>query len=63
MTSPSIAARCRGDHAAGALFLSEAGGKVARFDGTPYRPDQTEMSGMLAAATPDLWDMAAGVLL
>ena len=51
------------DHAAGALFLSEAGGKVARYDGTAYRPDQTKQSGMLAAATPDLWDMAAGVLL
>lgn len=51
------------DHAAGALFLNEAGGKVARFDGTAYRPDQTEMSGMLAAATPELWDMAADVLL
>lgn len=51
------------DHAAGALFLNEAGGKVARFDGTAYRPDQTEMTGMLAAATPELWDMAANVLL
>lgn len=51
------------DHAAGALFLSEAGGKVARFDGNSYRPDQTKQSGMLAAATPALWDMAAGVLL
>ncbi len=51
------------DHAAGALFLNEAGGKIARFDGTPYRPDQTEMSGMLAAASPELWDMAADVLL
>ena len=51
------------DHAAGALFLSEAGGRIARFDGTPYRPDQTGMSGMLAAATPDLWDAAAAKLL
>lgn len=51
------------DHAAGALFLGEAGGKIARFDGTPYRPDQTEMSGMLAAATPGLWDAAAAALL
>lgn len=51
------------DHATGALFLNEAGGKVARFDGTAYRPDQTEMTGMLAAATRDLWEEAARVLL
>jgi fructose-1,6-bisphosphatase/inositol monophosphatase family enzyme len=50
------------DHAPGALFVTEAGGKVARFDGTPYGPTQTG-TGMLAAATPELWDYAAKVLL
>ncbi len=50
------------DHAPGALFVTEAGGKVARFNGTPYAPTQTG-TGMLAAATPDLWDQAARVLL
>jgi len=49
------------DHAAGVLFLNEAGGRVARFDGTPYRVG-TEEKGMLAAASPHMWDKAAGVL-
>jgi fructose-1,6-bisphosphatase/inositol monophosphatase family enzyme len=50
------------DHAPGALFVTEAGGKVARFDETPYGPTQTG-TGMLAAATPALWDKAAKILL
>jgi fructose-1,6-bisphosphatase/inositol monophosphatase family enzyme len=50
------------DHAPGALILQEAGGRVARFDGTPYRPDQTG-SGLLAAASPAMWDRAANILL
>lgn len=50
------------DHAPGALFVTEAGGKVARFDGTPYAPAQTG-TGMIAAATPHLWDVAASILL
>lgn len=50
------------DHAPGALILTEAGGRVARFDGTPYAPGQTDM-GLLAAATPALWDEAAAILL
>jgi fructose-1,6-bisphosphatase/inositol monophosphatase family enzyme len=43
------------DHAAGALFLAEAGGRCARQDGTPYRVD-TDRKGMIAAATAQLWD-------
>jgi fructose-1,6-bisphosphatase/inositol monophosphatase family enzyme len=43
------------DHAAGALFLNEAGGRCARQDGTPYRVD-SERKGMIAAATPALWE-------
>jgi fructose-1,6-bisphosphatase/inositol monophosphatase family enzyme len=49
------------DHAPGALILTEAGGKVARFDGTPYRIDQTG-TGLLAAASPEIWDQAAAIL-
>lgn len=43
------------DHAAGVLFLNEAGGKAARYDDTPYRVDD-EKIGLLVAATPALWD-------
>ena len=50
------------DHAPGALILQEAGGKVARFDGTPYSVAQTG-KGLLAAATPQMWDEAAAILL
>ncbi len=49
------------DHAPGALWLNEAGGKLARLDGRPYRIDQDE-TGLLAAATPALWDEAAAIL-
>jgi len=50
------------DHAPGALILTEAGGKIARFDGTPYAVTQTG-TGLLAAATPQMWDEAAAILL
>ena len=50
------------DHAAGALFLNEAGGHVARYDGSPYRVGTRE-TGMLAAASPAMWDRAAEILL
>jgi len=49
------------DHAAGVLFLNEAGGRVARYDGSPYRVG-TDETGMLAAASPLLWDRAADIL-
>ena len=47
------------DHAAGTLFLNEAGGRAARLDGTPYRVDEWERRGMIGAATPRLWDELA----
>lgn len=47
------------DHAAGALFLNEAGGRAARLDGSPYRADEWERRGMIGAATPQLWDQLA----
>jgi fructose-1,6-bisphosphatase/inositol monophosphatase family enzyme len=43
------------DHAPGTLFLEEAGGRAARFDGRPYRPAEQGF-GILAAQTPELWD-------
>ncbi|WP_156841985.1 inositol monophosphatase family protein [Novosphingobium aquimarinum] len=47
------------DHAAGALFLNEAGGKVARVDGSAYRVDEFERKGLIGASTPALWDALA----
>jgi fructose-1,6-bisphosphatase/inositol monophosphatase family enzyme len=47
------------DHAAGALFLNEAGGRAARLDGTPYRVDEWDRRGLIGAATPRLWDELA----
>ena len=47
------------DHAAGVLFLNEAGGKAARPDGSPYRVDEADRPGLLGAATPQLWDRLA----
>lgn len=44
------------DHAAGVLFLNEAGGKSARLDGSPYRVDDHGRTGMIGANTPALWD-------
>lgn len=49
------------DHAAGVLFLNEAGGKAARYDGTLYRVDDDRI-GLLAAATPSLWDWMSELL-
>ena len=46
------------DHAAGVLLLNEAGGKAARFDGTPYRVDE-HRTGLIGAASPQLWDALA----
>jgi len=44
------------DHAAGVLFLNEAGGKAARPDGSAYRVDDYDRPGLLGAASPRLWD-------
>ena len=49
------------DHAAGALWLEEAGGKVARPDGSPYRVDEWDRKGLLGASTPGLWDELAAL--
>ncbi len=50
------------DHAAGVLFLNEAGGKAARPDGRPYRVDEAHLPGLLGASTPALWDALAARL-
>ena len=47
------------DHAAGVLWLTEAGGKAARPDGSPYRVDEVGRTGLLGAASPTLWDELA----
>jgi fructose-1,6-bisphosphatase/inositol monophosphatase family enzyme len=49
------------DHAAGILFLNEAGGKAARPDGSAYVPSN-EGNGLLAAASPDRWERAHRLL-
>jgi len=49
------------DHAAGALFLNEAGGVITDWTGTPYRVGQG--LGILAAADERLWAEGAELLL
>lgn len=63
---PSIATGCEHfalfwrtepwDHAPGVLFLEEAGGFAARFDGTAYEPADGR-SGLLAAQNREVWDI------
>jgi len=47
------------DHAAGVLWLNEAGGRAARPDGSPYRVDEKGRTGLIGAASPQLWDELA----
>lgn len=49
------------DHAAGVLFLTEAGGQAVHWDGTSYRVGGGY--GLLAAADAQLLDRAAEILL
>lgn len=44
------------DHAAGCLLHAEAGGHVARFDGSAYRPAQST-PGILLAPDAELWEL------
>ena len=50
------------DHAAGVLFVNEAGGKAARADGRAYRVDEAHLPGLIGAASERLWDDLAGRL-
>ena len=43
------------DHAAGVLFVNEAGGMAARPDWRPYRVDEAHLPGLIGAASPALW--------
>ncbi|WP_298397232.1 inositol monophosphatase family protein [Sphingobium sp.] len=49
------------DHAAGALFVNEAGGCCQRLDGSPYVVGDLSR-GLLGASSPRLWDKAATTL-
>jgi fructose-1,6-bisphosphatase/inositol monophosphatase family enzyme len=49
------------DHLPGALFLEEAGGRIARPDGSPYLVANPG-KGLIGAASPGLWDEAAEIL-
>lgn len=49
------------DHLPGALILEEAGGRIARLDGARYRAGD-DRTGLIAAASPALWDEAARIL-
>lgn len=44
------------DHAAGVLFVNEAGGKAARPDGSAYRVADYDRPGLIAAASEVLWE-------
>jgi fructose-1,6-bisphosphatase/inositol monophosphatase family enzyme len=47
------------DHAAGVLFVNEAGGRAARPDGSAYRVDRHLERGLIAAASPALFEEMA----
>ena len=49
------------DHAAGALFLEEAGGVIRRTDGSAYHVSDGQF-GLLGASSQRMWDEAARVL-
>jgi fructose-1,6-bisphosphatase/inositol monophosphatase family enzyme len=51
------------DHAAGVLWLNEAGGKAARLDGSEYRVDQHDAPGLVGASSPAIWDEFVGRVL
>ena len=50
------------DHAAGALAYAEAGGHVAKWDGTPYHPGDIS-GGILLAADHPTWKALKGLVL
>lgn len=50
------------DHSAGALLLTEAGGVVTRWDGSPYKFHE-DSAGILAASSVAMWNSAKSLLL
>ena len=50
------------DHAPGLLLLSEAGGFVGTFDGSPYRPQDTPPFGLISAADRSTYDLVQGLV-
>jgi fructose-1,6-bisphosphatase/inositol monophosphatase family enzyme len=50
------------DHLPGALLHAEAGGHAARFDGSPYRPGQTE-GGLICTSNAANWRVLRDALL
>jgi len=50
------------DHLPGALMVEEAGGYVAKWDRTPYRP-QDHHVGLLAAASQENWEQVYEIFL
>jgi len=50
------------DHAPGSLFVNEAGGRVARPDGSAYVIGADPGKGLLAACSPEMWDRAAAII-
>lgn len=50
------------DHAPGSLLLTEAGGFVGSFDGSPYRPQHAPPRGLVAAADRATYDLTQGLV-
>jgi fructose-1,6-bisphosphatase/inositol monophosphatase family enzyme len=50
------------DHAPGSLLLTEAGGYVGSFGGDPYRPQEPEPRGLVAAADRATYDLVSGLV-
>ncbi|ANY84896.1 inositol monophosphatase (plasmid) [Microvirga ossetica] len=50
------------DHAPGALLVTEAGGHVARLDGSEYRPSD-QRPGLLIGQSREVWDTVRSTLL
>jgi fructose-1,6-bisphosphatase/inositol monophosphatase family enzyme len=51
------------DHVPGALLVTEAGGRVARLDGTHYAPAEHARTGLLVARRSDAWQQIRSDLL
>jgi fructose-1,6-bisphosphatase/inositol monophosphatase family enzyme len=50
------------DHAPGSLLLTEAGGHVGTFDGSPYRPQGDPPVGLITAADRGTYDLVQGLV-